>query len=79
MVGVGDDFSPSPSSRPLLPVTNDEIAPPIGAVESGQEPGRGEPGQTELGTRPLKDRIGTRVISSRFIGTEFEIYFLLTW
>lgn len=48
MVGVGDDFSPRPPSRPLLPGPNDETAPPIGAVESGQEPGRGEPGQTEL-------------------------------
>lgn len=65
MVGVGDDFSPRPPSRPLLPGPNDETAPPIGAVESGQEPGRGEPGQTELGTRPVKDRIGTRVISFR--------------
>lgn len=28
-------------------VQTKETVPPIGAVESGQEPGRGEPGQTE--------------------------------
>lgn len=55
-MGAGDDFSPSPPSRPPLPGPNDETAPLIiSAVESGQEQGRGEPGQTELGTRPLKE------------------------
>lgn len=43
----------------------------VSAVESGREPGRGEPGLTELGTPPRMSRTATRVISFRAYWYEF--------
>lgn len=47
-------------------VPADQTAPPtFGAVESGPEPGRREPGWTEVGAPPWKSRIRTSVIGFR--------------
>lgn len=56
--------------HPLLypQVPTKETAPPIGAVESGQEQGRGEPGQT-TGNSATEGRAG---VSHQFQG-------LLVW